>query len=86
MRHMRIQKIPKRTLVFWLFKPYKQINLFSFSVPCNLITVVILYWPVALPIRVCLPVHYHIPAVFPPEFPLTLCFQWFVVTASRKAL
>lgn len=84
MRHMRIQKIPTLTLVFWLLKPHKQINPFSLSVSCNWIAVVILYWPVALPIRVCLPVHYHIPTVFPPEFPLTLCFQWFAVAASRK--
>lgn len=81
MRHMRIQKIPKRLSVSWLFKSYKQINLFSLSVSCYWITVVM---PVALPICVCLPVHHHIPTVFPPEFPLTMCFQWFVVTVSRK--
>lgn len=82
MRHMRIQKIPKRSLVSWLFKSYKQINLFSLSVSCNCITVVILYCLLRCPfVFVCLSI---IPTVFPTEFPLTLCFQWFVVTASRK--
>lgn len=57
---------------------------FSWSVSYNWTTVVRPYSPVGLSICVCLSVHHRIPAVFPAEFPLTLCFLWFVVTASSK--
>lgn len=84
MRHMRIQKIPKGPSVSWLFKFHKQINLFSLSVSCNRITVVVLYCLLLCPfgfVRLSITISH---AVFPAEIPLTLCLRRSAVTASRK--